>query len=966
MVLLSQSWTADDFDRELAHLRTLLEQKSQELDETRGQLQQERAGRQALEQELATQKARFDAFFQAANIGMVMIDTELRHVQINPALAAINGLPVAAHKGKTLSEILPDVARTVEPVYRRVLATGEALFNVEVQGATLKQPHITRHWVNSYFPLKAADGSLLGAGAVVVDVTASKQVEAQLQQTLQELNYHIENSPLATVEWDQNLQVRRWSKRAEQMFAWQADDVAGLAWQDLMVESDRPRFNAMIGRLLNGTEHHNVCRSRSYTQTGAVIDCEWYNSVLLDEAGRLKSVLSLVLDVTLRQRAETQLRNREKELNLALSAAEMGIWHWHAATNQVTFSAQALQLLHLQPEDFDGSHASFLRLVHPDDRDRVANADTQGFTTGFFHEMDYRVIRSDGTVRWIRERGDTARDEMGQSVGLIGIMMDITAQKQAEESLRQSEARNRAMLSAVPDLMIRMNREGIWLDYLPPKGFQHLLPPAEVIGRNVYDILPHDIAQQRMEYVELAFQTQEPQLHEFEMEVDGKILYEEARIVVCGDREVLTMVRDITERKQAETALYESEAQNRALFNAIPDIIIQMRADGRYLNFKPGKTVSVLNADLIRCQSTTIFDVLPPDLAVQRLHYIHEALRTGDVQSYEYQMTVNGEIRDEEARIVCCGEDEAMCIIRDISDRKQTEVALKQQAAELEQALQQLQLAQAKLVHSEKMSSLGQLVAGIAHEINNPINFIYGNLEYAASYTQDLLELVLAYQREHPHPSPQLHTQLAQVDLTFVQDDLPKLLTSMRNGTERIREIVKSLRTFSRLDEADMKTVDLHEGIDSALMILQNRLHTSVRGQAIRVVKHYGDLPKVECYAGQLNQVFMNLLTNAIDALDQCPDHHCEPTIQIHTEIVNAQQVQIRIRDNGIGIPKEIQSQIFNPFFTTKPIGQGTGLGLPTSYQIVTEKHKGILTYHSTPGAGTEFIIRIPMIQDAG
>jgi len=847
MVLRSQPRTADDFDRELNILRALLAQKSHDLDEATAQIQQEITKRQTLERELETQKAMFDAFFQAANIGMVMVDTELRHVHINPALAEVNGLSVEKHKGKTLSEIVPDVARTVEPVYREVLATGKALFNVEVHGATLKDPDTIQYWVNSYFPLRGVDGTLIGAGAVIVDVTNLKQVEAQLQQTLQELNYHTENSPLATVEWNQNLEVRRWSKRAEQLFGWAAQEVVGQQWQDLavIVERDRAQMNSMINRLLDGTDAHNVSHSRSYTKDGHIIDCEWYNSVLLDEAGNLKSIVSLVLDVT--------------------------------------------------------------------------------------------------------------------------------EQKQAEAALRKSEATNRAMLSAVPDLMIRMHRDGTWLDYLPSKGFQNLLPPEQAIGRNIRDILPSAIAQERMKYVEQAFCTHEPQLHEFALEVDGKILYEEARIVVCGDNEVLTMVRDITERKRAEQALNESEVRNRALFNAIPDIIIQMTGAGQYLTFKPGKNASVMKPGLIRDHVTTIFDVLPHDLAAKRIEYVQKALATGEVQSYEYQIVLDGEVRDEEARIVCCGENEVICIVRDISDRKRSEAALKQQAQELEQTLQQLQRTQAKLVQNEKMSSLGQLVAGIAHEINNPINFIYGNLDYTASYTQDLLNLVLAYQAEHPTPSFKIQNQLAQIDLAFVQEDLPKLVASMRHGTERIRQIVKSLRTFSRLDEADMKTVDLHEGIDSALMILKSRFHPTGNRPAIDVVTDYGRLPPVDCYAGQLNQVFMNLLTNAIDALDETASNQSlsdwQPQITIRTQcLVPAELatpvVCICITDNGSGIDQQIQSQIFNPFFTTKPVGQGTGLGLSTSYQIVTEKHNGTLTFHSLPGTGTEFVICIPIAQD--
>jgi len=284
----------------------------------------------------------------------------------------------------------------------------------------------------------------------------------------------------------------------------------------------------------------------------------------------------------------------------------------------------------------------------------------------------------------------------------------------------------------------------------------------------------------------------------------------------------------------------------------------------------------------------------------------------------------------------------------------------RQQAAELAQTLQDLQQAQTQLIQSEKMSSLGQLVAGIAHEINNPVNFIYGNLVHVNQYAEDLLELLHLYQEHYPDPGAEFQDIAAEIDLDFLMEDLPKILDSMKMGAERIRKIVLSLRTFSRLDESEMKAVDIHEGIDSTLVILQHKLQTSSDAAAIKLVKEYGKLPPVECYAAQLNQVFMNILSNAIDALEENSGDN--QTIQISTERVN-DFVVIRIADNGPGIPAEVRSQIFNPFFTTKPVGKGTGLGLSLSYKIVVEQHHGKLECISQPGEGTEFQISIPLKQ---
>jgi two-component system, NtrC family, sensor kinase len=286
------------------------------------------------------------------------------------------------------------------------------------------------------------------------------------------------------------------------------------------------------------------------------------------------------------------------------------------------------------------------------------------------------------------------------------------------------------------------------------------------------------------------------------------------------------------------------------------------------------------------------------------------------------------------------------------------------QSQQLVTTLDQLKRTQAQIIQAEKMSSLGQMVAGVAHEINNPVNFIHGNLQPAQEYADDLLGIIELYRTTYPEPTPEIVAELESVDLEFVQEDLPKLLNSMVIGTERIREIVLSLRNFSRLDEAAVKTVHLHEGLDSTLVILNHRLKATESNRSIEVIKRYGELPQIDCYPSQLNQVFMNVLANAIDALDQQP----QPTLTITTEIQGeptdpAAIAIIRIADNGPGIPADIQPHILDPFFTTKPVGKGTGMGMSISYQIITEKHGGELTFTSEVGKGTEFVIKIPVYQ---
>ena len=306
----------------------------------------------------------------------------------------------------------------------------------------------------------------------------------------------------------------------------------------------------------------------------------------------------------------------------------------------------------------------------------------------------------------------------------------------------------------------------------------------------------------------------------------------------------------------------------------------------------------------------------------------------------------------------------------EIEARKQIELELRQKRDRLEQALSDLNRAQVQLIQTEKMSSLGQLVAGVTHEINNPINFIQGNLLHTANYTHQILTLLSQYQTACPEPPDDLKALAKAIDLDFLRSDFPKLIASMEAGTDRIVAIVQSLHVFSRMDESDLQITDLHADLESSLLLLQHRFAEQATRPTIRLKQHYSLLPQIECYAGQLNQVFMHLLSNAVDAIDEAwatvsassPTHLCPPTITIMTETLGTDRVSISIRDTGLGIPDEVRSRIFDPFFTTKPIGQGTGLGLSTSYQIVQIQHGGKLQELRQDGY-TQFTVEIPVRQ---
>ncbi|RCJ30078.1 PAS domain-containing sensor histidine kinase [Nostoc minutum NIES-26] len=487
--------------------------------------------------------------------------------------------------------------------------------------------------------------------------------------------------------------------------------------------------------------------------------------------------------------------------------------------------------------------------------------------------------------------------------------------------------------------------------------------------------------------------------------VDGQPIYDAEGIT----SKYTIMATDITLRKYTEKNLEETQQRLKRLVENVKLVPWEAEAVTHQFTYVGPQVIELFGYDLTHWYEPDFWHshIHPEDLPMVLYHY-QVTLLERDHYIVEYRLlTSDGKwiwVKDI-VNVVREGDSvtQLLGFLIDISDRKQIELslqeafkeleqvnkeletrvqqrttALSQEKEKLEQTLQKLHKTQSQLIQSEKMSSLGQLVAGVAHEINNPVSFIYGNLAPATEYTQDLLHLLQCYQMHYPNPDPTLQAEIEAADIDFISEDLPRLLSSMEVGASRIREIVLSLRTFCRLDEAEVKEVNIHDGLDSTLMILQNRLRATHERPEIQVIKEYGNLPLVECYAGQLNQVFMNIIGNAIDALEE-HDRLRSPKeildnpskITICTEFQNTQpkiasesyhpapSIVIRIIDNGCGMSETVKNRLFDPFFTTKPVGKGTGLGLSISYQIVVEKHQGKLECNSTPD-GTEFAIVIP------
>jgi two-component system, NtrC family, sensor kinase len=432
-------------------------------------------------------------------------------------------------------------------------------------------------------------------------------------------------------------------------------------------------------------------------------------------------------------------------------------------------------------------------------------------------------------------------------------------------------------------------------------------------------------------------------------------------------RQQRLLEKEISQRREAEEVLYQSRALLASVLNSSLDGVAAMQAvrdpttgdieDFRCLVVNPviARVFGKKREDII---GKLVFKKLLIRLNLELFDRFVKLVETGETlqQDFYYE---SGESCWFHFVAVKLGDGFAITI-RDITGQKQAEFQLQQQAESLELTLRELKRTQAQLIHSEKMSSIGNLVAGVAHEINNPVNFIHANLIPATQYFQDVLDLIKIYQENFPDPPAKIKVQIDTINLDFLKKDLIKLLNSMRTGTVRIQEIVRSLRNFSRHDESEFKRVDIHQGIDSTLMILQHRLKATPEYPEIVVIKDYAQLPPIECYSGQLNQVFMHLLNNAIDSVStQYSGEQGE--IKVQTKLINSNRISIKISDNGLGIPQGLQSKLFDPFFTTKPVGKGTGLGLFICHKIVVNQHGGNLYCHSKPGQGAEFVVEISL-----
>lgn len=606
--------------------------------------------------------------------------------------------------------------------------------------------------------------------------------------------------------------------------------------------------------------------------------------------------------------------------------------------------------------------------------------DELAMQTGKPNENEEELTHSQGKVQVISTKKSVFEMPDGQKI-LVGVIRDLTQYKQQERALIDSEKRFAQLAANVPGMIYQfcLTSEGRRSFIYVSEGCRELYGvEPEIVKQNAeflfQTVHPDDLPMLEQSIV-ISAQTLQPWRYEWRtLSPTGDLRWLKGAsnpdLQANGDIIWNGLLTEITEQKLAEH-------ERDRFFTLSLDLLCIASFEGYFKRLNPSWTAT-LGYSETELLSLQFIELVHPEDRQDTLQALQNLAQGVKILKFENRYrSQDGSYRWLSWVAAPFAEEGLIyAVARDISDRKQAEEELREKAQQLKKTIHKLTSTQAQLVQTEKMASLGQLVAGVAHEINNPVSFISGNITPAMNYACDLLKVIELYQQHYPHPPAKLLQAIESYDLEFLSSDFPQLLQSMQEGATRITEIVASLRNFSRLDEAHLKAVNLHQGIESTLMILQHRLkaqNEQIERPAIQVIKEFANLPLVECHPGQINQVFMNILSNAIDALEEYwmsrsgSEAKRMPTLSIRTTTQKAKDPQggklatIQIRDNGKGISPTLQTRLFDPFFTTKPVGKGTGLGLYISHQIIVDKHQGSLTCRSEFGKGTEFKIQIPI-----